>query len=197
MRFEKSHKRVIFKTNYGFRRVFCVSYWRWMRRYVVWNRKKSKYNIWLWFILRFPSLITAGNEDFIGIFGGTKSSGFFFLRSKPHNFRASHLDPGHYLPSWVCILTYSSLLSLDLFSSWVTQERGRNLFANSLHHYSGQNMVLIQHRQCQLTLGVLWVVLCVFVCLTFPIYNWRNLDLPQAQRLAFHWMWLCFLFFSR
>lgn len=78
MRFEKSHKRVIFKTNYGFRRVLCVSYWRWMRRCVVWNRKRSKYNIWLWFIQRFPSWITAGNEDFIGIFRGTKSSGFFF-----------------------------------------------------------------------------------------------------------------------
>lgn len=93
----------------------------------------------------------------------------FFLRSKPHNFRASHLDPGHYLPSWACVQTHSSLLSLDLFSSWVTQERGRNLFASSLHHYSVQNMVLIQHRHCQLTLGccgLCSVCLCALLSLS-------------------------------
>lgn len=32
---------------------------------------------WLWFVLGFSSRTRAGNEDFIVIFGGTKSSGIF------------------------------------------------------------------------------------------------------------------------
>lgn len=76
-----------------------------------------------------------------------------------------------------------------------TQERDRNLFANSLH-YSGQNMVLIYLCERQLTLGC-WGLCSVCLCALLSLSITKGtLDQPQAQRLAFHRMWLRFPFFS-
>lgn len=155
-----------FKTNYGFWR--NLSYWRWMRWCVVWSRRKSKYNTWLWFVLRFSSRTRAGNEDFIVIFGGTKSSGIFFF--KEANLMISELHS--WILATVCPHGCAFKPTAALYCHWIssvlesvrgaTQERDRNLFANSLH-YSGQNMVLIYLVNASLLLGVAACALCVCV----------------------------------
>lgn len=163
---------------------------------VLFEAEESKDNIWLWFILRFPSSTTSGNE------GGLHWN---FWRHKNHldffkeaNHIISELHTG--ILATICPHGRAfkpTALSCHWISSssWVTQERGRNLFVNSLH-YSGQNMVPIQHRQCQLTLrccGFCSGWLCALLSLSITE---GTLDLPQAHRLAFHRMWLCFLFFG-
>lgn len=161
-----------FKTNYGFWR--NLSYWRWMRWCVVWSRRKSKYNTWLWFVLRFSSRTRAGNEDFIVIFGGTKSSGIFFLKKQTlwyQSFTAGSW-PLSALMGVLSNLQLSTVTgSLQLLSqSGVPLRRGTETCL--------QTLCIIQVRiWFWFTLWmpaysrVLRLVLCVFVCFSFPIYN--------------------------